>query len=77
MSNLPPIISATRDGGHRVTVQHGTYGRDTRWAYVIHHPGEYPFVSAARWATPEAALAAGELDLDATLAFFGEYRPEH
>ena len=69
--NLPPIHMIERDGC-KVTVQHGTYGRSTRWAYVLDLPGEYPFVSKAFYHTPEAALAAGDRDLSATLALFSE-----
>lgn len=38
-------------------------GRRTRWAYVLHVPGYWAFVSAHSWGSAETARAAGEADL--------------
>ena len=55
--------------GPRVAVQFWQrHGRAGRWGYVLHIPGEWPWVSAYRWASAEAAQAAGERDLAGTLA---------
>jgi hypothetical protein len=59
----------------RVTTQAGRpsirSGR-VRFAYVLHLPGEWPYVSAHRYGSEEAARKAGETDLAATLAYYAE-----
>lgn len=62
----------------RVTTQPGrrspSDGR-TRYAYVLHLPGEWPFVSPHRYGSEETARAAGEADLAATLALAADGWP--
>jgi hypothetical protein len=56
-----------------VTVQDsGRTDREPRWAYVIHVPGSWPYVSAYRYRTPEGALKAGQADAEACAALEGE-----
>jgi hypothetical protein len=47
-------------------------GSEPRWAYVIHVPGSWPYVSAYRYRTPDGALKAGQRDAEACAALEGE-----
>lgn len=50
--------------------------RPQRWAYVIHIPGMWPYVSHHRYHSEESAAAAGERDLSATLVALLEAEEE-
>ena len=45
-----------------------TQRKGDRYAYVIHEPGFWPFVSPHRFHSPEAAQQAGDRDALATVA---------
>jgi hypothetical protein len=51
-------------------------GRAARWAYVIHRPGYWPWVSKHAYGTPEAALRAGEKDLEMLLGYLASAEVE-
>ena len=51
-------------------------GRGQRWAYVIHRPGYWPWVSRHAYGTEEAALRAGEKDLEMLLGYLATAEEE-
>lgn len=54
--------AATPDGYYVTTQQTGWTGR-SRWGYVVHIPGHWPFVSSYRFGSEATARRAGDRDL--------------
>jgi hypothetical protein len=70
---------AAADPAYLISTQGGTAvaagsafaarGRGTKYAYVIDHAGEWPFVSPYRYGSAESALRAAEHDVADLVAF--------
>ena len=62
---------AAADPAYLISTQGGTAarGRGTKYAYVIDHAGEWPFVSPYRYDSAESALRAAEHDVADLVAF--------
>ena len=66
MTEQPYITTQVQNRSNRYVT------KPDRWAYVLHLPGEWPYVSVYRYGSEAAARKAGERDLVATLAFMAE-----